>query len=163
MIQNSWDKQIAETQANYTRQIQDLKHQLKTEQDLTQKGKEAINSTILLLTQKRDQDLKEMADKMNAEQLTMDRTSEDILISLMQDGFDKERTLIQVDYNRKIEDLRIRLETERDLTLQQKEQLLKDMEGMESQKNMAIQKLTDQNNINILMRTSKLFKIDLRL
>lgn len=150
LIQNSWDKQIAETQANYTRQIQDLKYQLKTEQDLTQKGKEAINSTILLLTQKRDQDLKEMADKMNAEQLTMDRTSEDILISLMQDGFDKERTLIQVDYNRKIEDLRIRLETERNLTLQQKEQLLKDMEGMESQKNVAIQKLTDQNNINIL-------------
>jgi hypothetical protein len=161
LIQNSWNKQIAETEANYSRQITDLKYQLKTEQDLTQKGKEAINSTILLLTQKRDQDLKEMADKMNAEQLTMDRTSEDILISLMQDGFDKERTLIQVDYDRKIEDLRIRLETERGLTIQQKQQLLKDMENMEAQKGVAIQKLTDQNNLNIL--NSELQTIQTRL
>lgn len=161
LIQNSWDKQIAETQANYTRQVQDLKYQLKTEQNLTQKGKESINSTIVLLTQKRDQDLKGMADKMNAEQLTMNRTSEDILISLMQDGFDKERALIQVDYDRKIEDLRIRLETERGLTIQQKQQLLKDMENMEAQKGVAIQKLTDQNNLNIL--NSELQTIQTRL
>ncbi len=150
LIQNSWDRQIAETQANYTRQIKDLQYQLKTELNLTKKGKEAINSTISLLLQKRDQDLKEMSDKMNAEQLTMNRTSEDILISLMQDGFDKERALTLLDYNRKVEDLRIRLETERGLTIKQKEQLLKDIENIEAQKKIAIQKLTDQNNLDIL-------------
>ena len=150
LIKNSWDKQIAETESGYTRQIQDLQYQLKNELNLTKKGKEAINSTISLLTQKRDQDLKEIADKMNSEQLNMARTSEDILISLMDEGFEKERALALLDHNRKIEDLRIRLETERSLTLEQKQQLLKDIENLESQKNIAIQKLTDQNNLNIL-------------
>lgn len=161
LIQNSWDRQIAETRSNYTRQIKDLQYQLKAELNLTKKGKEAINSTISLLLQKRDQDLKEMSDKKNAEQLTMDRNSEDILISLMQDGFDKEKALIQVDYDRKIEDLGIRLKTESGLTIQQEKQLLKDMKNLETQKGVAIQKLTDQNNLNIL--NSELQTIQTRL
>lgn len=150
LIQNSWDRQIAETQSNYSRQIADLQYQLKTELNLTEKGKAAINSTIALLLQKRDQELKEISEKMNAEQISMNRTSEDILISLMQDGFEKESVLTLTEYNRKIEDLRIRLETERGLTIQQREQLLKDIENIETQKNMAIQKLSDQNSLNML-------------
>lgn len=150
LIQNSWNKQISETNAAYSRQIKDLEYQLKTEQNLTQKGRQAINTTILLLTQKRDQELKEMAERMNAEQLTLNRSSEDILISLMAEGFEKEKALINTDYNRKIEDLRIRLETERSLTIQQKEQLLKDMENMETARNQSLKKLSEQNTVNLL-------------
>lgn len=53
-------KRRDQTQLNYDRQIEDLKHQLKTEKNLTATGKEAITKTLKNLESERDNELEKI-------------------------------------------------------------------------------------------------------
>lgn len=63
LIKDSVKKQRQEINLSYDIQIEDLKEKLKTDQNLTEKAKEAINKTIQSLEQKRKNDLTKISDE----------------------------------------------------------------------------------------------------
>lgn len=57
LIVNQYDQRRATINAQYNRQIEDLRLRLKEEKNLTEKAREAINKTIINLEQKREAEL----------------------------------------------------------------------------------------------------------
>ena len=63
LIENSFDRERAETILYYDRHIEDLKRQLTEEANLTEAAKKAMNDTIIALEQQKWNKLAEIADK----------------------------------------------------------------------------------------------------
>lgn len=63
LVEEGIMKQRKTIELQYTRQIEDLRRTLTTEKDLTAKGREAINQTILALEKKKVQELKNLSDE----------------------------------------------------------------------------------------------------
>ena len=161
LIQNAAIQQRAQTKANYARQIADLQFRLNNENNLTVKARQAINSTIVYLQQKMDQDLIEQANKVAADQRAMLRASQDIELSLMKEGGEKRRAQLNIDYQRQIEDIQTRLETEKGLTIEQRTQLNNDILNLQSQHGVALANLNSSLNIEQLNKEKDL--IDMKL
>ena len=63
LIKDSRKRQTEEIELQYSRQIEDLKKRIKTEEDLTPKAKEAINKLITSLEAQKQQALKKLSDE----------------------------------------------------------------------------------------------------
>lgn len=63
LMENSFDRERAETILAYDRRIEDLKAQMKEEANLTEEAKKAMNETIISLEQQKWNKLAEIADK----------------------------------------------------------------------------------------------------
>lgn len=57
---DEWEKRRKQTQYQYDRQMEDLRHQLATEKDITEENARYINETIISLEQQRDNALEEI-------------------------------------------------------------------------------------------------------
>lgn len=152
LIQNSYAKQRATTQANYTRQIADLQYQLKTDANLTARGRAAINATVVALRQQLANDLVDIANNERAQLLTAQRQTEDAQIALMSEGADKQREQLRVSYSRQIEDIQNRLATERGLSEEQTAELLSQQMLLQQQYAVDLGKLNDQITIDQMNR-----------
>lgn len=149
LIQNTRQREITETKASYSRQIQDLQYQLKTDLNLTKKGREAINQLIVTLSTKRDEDLRVLENKYSEEKMNQQRIAQDLFIEVMGEGIEKERTILLSDYDRRIEDLRFRLETEKGLTLEQRKELYDNIVQIEVAKFTALDKLEADHRMKL--------------
>lgn len=85
------------------------------------------------------------------------RTYEDAYIELIEDGASKERAKLVVKYDRQIEDLRIRLETEKKLTIEERKNLNATIIAMEQQKAEALADLADKQAIEDMENRKKLY------
>lgn len=150
LIQDSFAKQRATTQANYTRQIADLQYQLKTDADLTSRGRKAINNTIVSLQKQLANDLEDIANNEREQLLQEQRKTEDAKIALMSEGAEKQREQLRVSYSRQIEDIQNRLDTERGLTKEQTSELLNQQMLLQQQYAVDLGKLNDQITIDKL-------------
>ena len=155
LIANSFAQQRAETMANYSRQISDLQYQLKTDKNMTVKGRQAINDAIKYLEQKKNKDLRDIQIKAAAERLEETRASQDIELSLLAEGTEKRLRQTQVEYDRKIEDIKIRLATEKGLTKEQQQSLTNDIVNIEKQKVIAIKKVNDDAELEQLNKNAE--------
>lgn len=155
LIANSFAQQRAETTANYSRQISDLQYQLKTDKNMTVKGRQAINDAIKYLEQKKNKDLRDIQIKAAAERLEETRASQDIELGLLAEGTEKRLRQTQVEYDRKIEDIKIRLATEKGLTTQQQQSLTNDIVNIEKQKVIAIKKVNDDAELEQLNKNAE--------
>lgn len=152
LIQNSFAKQRATTQANYARQIADLQYQLKNDANLTARGRAAINATVVSLRQQLANDLVDIANNERAQLLAAQRQTEDAQIALMAEGADKQREQLRVSYDRQIADITTRLETERGLTEEQTAELLKQQTMLQQQYAADLSKLNDQITIDQMQK-----------
>jgi hypothetical protein len=152
LIQNSFVKQRATTQANYARQIADLQYQLKNDANLTARGRAAINATVVSLRQQLANDLVDIANNERAQLLSAQRQTEDAQIALMAEGADKQREQLRVSYDRQIADITTRLETERGLTEEQTAELLKQQTMLQQQYAADLSKLNDQITIDQMQK-----------
>lgn len=152
LIQNSFAKQRATTQANYARQIADLQYQLKNDANLTARGRAAINATVVSLRQQLANDLVDIANNERAQLLAVQRQTEDAQIALMAEGADKQREQLRVSYDRQIADITTRLETERGLTEEQTAELLKQQTMLQQQYAADLSKLNDQITIDQMQK-----------
>ena len=150
LIQNSFDKQRTITQTNYARQIADLQYQLKTDANLTARGRAAINATIVALRQQLANDLVDIANQERAQLVAAQRTTEDATLALMVEGAEKQREQLRVGYDRQIADIQTRLETERGLSEAQTAELLNQQMLLRQQYAADLAKLNDQINIDQL-------------
>lgn len=161
LIQNSYDRQRATTQAANARQIADLQYQLKTDANLTARGRAAINATIVALRQQLTNDLVDLENQERAQILSARRATQDAEIAAMVEGSTKQQEQLRVQYERQIEDIQTRLETERGLTEDQTAELNKQLLAIRQQYANNVAKLNDQINIDQLNKEAN--AIQLRL
>jgi hypothetical protein len=119
LIEDEKARREAEVNENFARQKNDLekrRDELKRDGLLTVKANAAINETLKNQETLRQQKLTEIDREFAKKRLDEKRRDEDLEISLMEDGFDKQKKLIETEYNRQIEDLQTRLDNEASLS-----------------------------------------------
>lgn len=152
LIKNSFDQQRAQRQAANTRAIADIQLQLRTEANLTAKARKALNDQIITLREQLAVDMIDIANKQRAAELAAERTTQDARLALMSEGAEKQREQLQVEYERQIQDITTRLETERGLNEKQVEELLAQQILLQQQYAKELGELNDQITIDQMQR-----------
>lgn len=148
LIKNSFDQQRAQRQAANARAIADIQLQLRTETNLTVKARKALNDQIVLLREQLAVDMVDIANNQRAAELSAQRTTQDAQIALMAEGEEKQREQLRVEYERQIQDINTRLETERGLTETQVAELLNQQLLLQQQYAKSLGELNDQITID---------------
>ena len=148
LIKNTFDQQRAQRQAANVRAIADIQLQLRTETNLTVKARKALNDQIVLLREQLAVDMVNIANQQRAAELSAQRTTQDAQIALMAEGAEKQREQLRVEYERQIQDINTRLETERGLTETQVAELLNQQLLLQQQYAKSLGELNDQITID---------------
>lgn len=148
LIKNSFDQQRAQRQAANARAIADIQLQLRTETNLTVKARKALNDQIVLLREQLAVDMVDIANQQRAAELSAQRATQDAQIALMAEGAEKQRERLRVEYERQIQDINTRLETERGLTETQVAELLNQQLLLQQQYAKSLGELNDQITID---------------
>ena len=148
LIKNSFDQQRAQRQAANARAIADIQLQLRTETNLTVKARKALNDQIVLLREQLAVDMVNIANQQRAAELSAQRVTQDAQIALMAEGAEKQREQLRVEYERQIQDINTRLETERGLTETQVAELLNQQLLLQQQYAKSLGELNDQITID---------------
>lgn len=143
------------------RRIEDIQTRLATEKNLTSKARAAMAEEMVSITAKLNKDIQQLNDKYRAAELAEVRATEDMEIALMEDGAEKQRRLLDVQYTRRINDLTAELSKENGLTKKQLDERLKQLELTEKEYQKARAKLDAQIAAENLKRQKD--NIDLRL
>lgn len=148
LIKNTFDQQRAQRQAANARAISDIQLQLRTEINLTVKARKALNDQIVLLREQLAVDIIDIANQQRAAELSAQRTTQDAQIALMAEGAEKQREQLRVEYERQIQDINTRLETERGLTETQVAELLNQQLLLQQQYAKSLGELNDKITID---------------
>lgn len=148
LIINTFDQQRAQRQAANARAIADIQLQLRTETNLTLKARKALNDQIVLLREQLAVDMVDIANQQRAAELSAQRATQDAQIALMAEGAEKQREQLRVEYERQIQDINTRLETERGLTETQVAELLNQQLLLQQQYAKSLGKLNNQITID---------------
>lgn len=148
LIKNSFDQQRAQRQAANARAIADIQLQLRTETNLTVKARKALNDQIVLLREQLAVDMVDIANQQRAAELSAQRATQDAQIALMAEGAEKQREQLRVEYERQIQDINTRLETERGLTETQVAEMLNQQLLLQQQYAKSLGELNDQITID---------------
>lgn len=148
LIKNTFDQQRAQRQAANARAIADIQLQLRTETNLTVKARKALNDQIVLLREQLAVDMINIANQQRAAELSAQRATQDAQIALMAEGAEKQREQLRVEYERQIQDINTRLETERGLTETQVAELLNQQLLLQQQYAKSLGELNDQITID---------------
>lgn len=161
LIRNSFERQRITTRAANERQIADLEFQLKTEVNLTARGRRAINDTITSLREQLTNDLVNIENAEAAEIRTLQRRNEDIRLALMDEGANKSRESLRIQYERQIQDINTRLQTEKDLTEDQANALIDEQLLLQQQYARELGLLNDQITIDQLQAQAERTQLQL--
>lgn len=148
LIQDTYKQRQAQTQAANARAIADIQLQLRTETNLTVNARKALNEQIVLLREQLAIDLANIENEQRAAELAAQRTTQDARIALMAEGAEKQREQLRVEYERQIQDITTRLETERGLTETQTTELLNQQILLQQQYAKSLGELNDQITID---------------
>lgn len=90
---DEWAKRRQQTQYQYSRQIEDLQHQLHTEKDLNETGRQAINATITALEQQQTEALLKIEQERQLQELALQKESIELRLKAVKQGSEQERQL----------------------------------------------------------------------
>lgn len=90
---DEWAKRRQQTQYQYSRQIEDLQHQLQTENDLNETGRQAINATITALEQQQTEALLKIEQDRQLQELALQKESIELRLQAVKEGSEQERQL----------------------------------------------------------------------
>lgn len=161
LIADGYEKELQMLKNAAQRRIEDLQTRLKTERNLSAKARQAIAEQIIAITTKMNKDIELLNQKYRMAELTEVRATEDMEIALMEDGAEKQRRLLDVQYTRRINDLTAELSKENGLTKKQLDERLKQLNLTEKEYQKARAKLDAQIAAENLKRQKD--NIDLRL
>lgn len=89
------------------------------------------------------------------------RAAEDAMLALVKDKREQARKEIELNYSRQIEDLQIRLKQEENLTVKAREAINSQIVSLEQQKNVELQKLSDEELQREIDERTKLISLQL--
>lgn len=161
LIRNSYEQQRTIARTANARQIADLQYRLANEKNLTAKGRAAINSTIVSLRQQLANELVDIANKEAADLRALQRQNEDVELALMAEGADKRRATLKNGYDRQIEDIQTRLETERVLSAEQTAALIQQQTLLQQQYAAELSKLNDQITVEQMQKQAERTQLQL--
>lgn len=131
--------------------VSDLKEFAEAFQDLSDKQQQSYTKQIELQN-KTNAITKEGADKakeIKKDQLTKEleliRQTEDIALSLVKEGVEKQRQTINIQYDRQVEDLKRKLSTEKNLTDSAKKAINESILLAEQKRDAELKKLSDES------------------
>lgn len=90
---DEWAKRRQQTQYQYSRQIEDLQHQLQTEKDLNETGRQAINATITALEQQQTEALLKIEQDRQLQELALQKESIELRLQAVKEGSEQEKQL----------------------------------------------------------------------
>ena len=90
---DEWAKRRQQTQYQYSRQIEDLQHQLQTEKDLNETGRQAINATITALEQQQTEALLKIEQDRQLQELALQKENIELRLQAVKKGSEQERQL----------------------------------------------------------------------
>ncbi len=90
---DEWAKRRQQTQYQYSRQIEDLQHQLQTAKDLNETGRQAINATITALEQQQTEALLKIEQDRQLQELALQKESIELRLQAVKKGSEQERQL----------------------------------------------------------------------
>lgn len=90
---DEWAKRRQQTQYQYSRQIEDLQHQLQTEKDLNETGRQAINATITALEQQQTEALLKIEQNRQLQELALQKESIELRLQAVKKGSEQEKQL----------------------------------------------------------------------
>lgn len=93
LVKEGIEKQRQTVNVQYDRQIEDLKHKLSTEKNLTDAAKKALNDSIILAEQKRDADLKKLSDDSIQVQIKKETERIQLQLDSVKEGTSQEHNL----------------------------------------------------------------------
>ena len=93
LVTDEWAKRRQQTQYQYSRQIEDLQHQLQTEKDLNETGRQAINATITALEQQQTEALLKIEQDRQLQELALQKESIELRLQAVKEGSEQERQL----------------------------------------------------------------------
>ena len=160
LLKNQFNRERAATTANYDRQIADLKTRLETERNLTATQIANINALIIELEKTKNVEIRKINENERAANLASARETQDMWLSLQNEGIGKEREMLLTNYQRQRDDLLTKLKTDNDLTLEQRQALNVQLYLKYLQYLKDVQKLNDQARQNEL--NAELKSIELR-
>jgi hypothetical protein len=90
---DEWAKRRQQTQYQYSRQIEDLQHQLQTEKDLNETGRQAISATITALEQQQTKALLKIEQDRQLQELALQKESIELRLQAVKEGSEQEKQL----------------------------------------------------------------------
>lgn len=126
LSEDEWQRQKQATIYQYTRQIQDLQHQLDTELNLTKEGRDAIRAQIIVAQQRLTDDYLKIERNRQIQQLQVQSETIKLRLQAVQEGSAEELQL-----------LKQQVENERAIALLRNAQLPKSQQQSESDINAA--------------------------
>lgn len=148
LIQNSFNQERMQRYAANNRAIADIRLRLETEANLTRNARRALNDQIVSLRQQLANELIDIANQQRAAELDEERITEDMRLAVMANGAERQREELRITYDRQIQDINTRLETERSLTTAQTTELLNQLTLLQQQYAKERGELEDQITID---------------
>lgn len=90
---DEWAKRTQQTKYQYSRQIEDLRHQLETEKDLTTEQREAMTATIEALERQQTNALKKIEEDRQEQELEMVKQGIELRLAAVKKGSAEEKQL----------------------------------------------------------------------
>ncbi|WP_455996370.1 hypothetical protein [Phocaeicola barnesiae] len=101
------------------------------------------------------------AKEAKQKELEAVRDAEDAMLALVKDKREQARKEIELNYSRQIEDLRISLKEEENLTAKARQAINTQIKALEEQKNLELQKLSDEELKKEIENRTKLISLQL--
>lgn len=101
------------------------------------------------------------AKEAKQKELEAVRAAEDAMLALVKDKREQARKEIELNYSRQIEDLRISLKEEENLTAKARQAINTQIKALEEQKNLELQKLSDEELKKEIENRTKLISLQL--
>ncbi len=94
LIEDENQKKQIKTNLQYSRQIEDLKHTLETQKDLTEVARENINATIAALEQQQTNELIKIEEERYAKELELQKKAIELKLQTVKEGSEEEKNLL---------------------------------------------------------------------
>lgn len=118
IISDADERMRKEVENTYDRQIEDLKHRLSTETNLTAKSRAAINDQIQSLEIEKGRELEKLKKNQAERLLDLERQVNASIVAVMEEGLDKRLSGINLNYDQQVEALEKELKKEENRTVE---------------------------------------------
>lgn len=94
LIEDENQKKQIKTNLQYSRQIEDLKHTLETQKDLTENARENINATIAALEKQQTNELIKIEEERYSKELELQKKAIELKLQTVKEGSEEEKNLL---------------------------------------------------------------------
>lgn len=109
LTQDTWEQRRQQLNAQYDREIEDIRRQLATEENLTVAAKESMNKRIEVLEQERNVELNKLSDEQLQQSIANEQQRIEYLLQAAGEDLEKQRALRQqqLEEEQQAEEMRI--------------------------------------------------------